>query len=292
MSLNVNSSYEEVLSTVKIDGMELGHANAQLRDNKEICLAAVNQCGDALEYCSQRLRDDYELALAAIAARNFRKSPPLGYSDAWEFVSERLKNEYDFILDAIKYNHHIALYIPQNLLSEYYFMEKAVQRNGAVIQYASLEIKQDRKIVSKAAKQNGWFLNLNDFAEYRQDREIALAACCSDSSVLEFISDEFKKDKTFVAEVIRSGGNWPNILDNISEEVLFDDDVFFDHNVIVSACLKNDFYIVDYLMAAHFHGKLTNQILEELESACANDKLLLERIDVVRDLILLTDKED
>lgn len=291
MSLNVNSSYEEVLSTVKIDGMELEHANAQLRDNKEICLAAVKQCGDALEYCSQRLRDDYELALAAIVARNFRKSQ-LGYSDAWKFVSERLKNEYDFILDAIEYNHHIALYIPQNLLSESYFMEKAVQRSGTVIQYASPEIKQDRKIVLKASKQNGWFLNLNDFAEYLQDREIALAACCSDSSVLEFIPDEFKKDKPFVAEVIRSGGNWPNILDNISEEVLFDDDVFFDHNVLVSACLNNTTHFVDYLLAAHGYGKLTTQILEELESACANDNLLLERIDVVRDLIFLTDKED
>ena len=284
MPLNINSSYEEVLSAVKINGIELEHANALLRDDNAICLAAVNQCGDALEYCSQRLRDDYELALTAIATRNFRKSV-LGYSDAWHFVSERLKNEYDFILDAIRYNYTIILDIPQNLPGEAYFMEQAVQRNGTVIRYASHDIKQNRRIVLKAAKKNGWFLCLDDFAEYRQNREVALAACCSNPSALEYVSDEFKKDKSFVAEVVRSGGNWISLVENISEEVLCNDEVLFDKNVLISACQNNDFNVADYLFAVNRYGKLSDQLIEELETSFSDNASVLESIEVVKEMI-------
>ena len=271
--------------------MELEYANALLKDNKTICFAAVSQCGDALKFCSQNLRDDYKLALTAIATRNFRKSV-LGYSDAWHFVSERLKNDYDFILDAIRYNYNIINYIPQNLLSEHYFMEQAVQRNGTVIIYASHEIKQNRRIVLKAAKQNGWFLCNNDFADYRQDREVALAACCSHAGALELIPDEFKNEKLFVAELVRSGGNWHDIVENISEDILFNDEVLFDHNVLISACQNNNFYIADYLLSVYRFNKLTNQLIKEVETSLSDNESALQAVEVVKDIIELEKLSD
>ena len=67
-----------MLEAVKIDGQELYYASEQLRDDKEVVLAAVSNKGLIFKYASKRLRADEEVARAAIN----------NYKDAIEYISD------------------------------------------------------------------------------------------------------------------------------------------------------------------------------------------------------------
>ena len=66
------------LEEVRANGFSLEDAPEDLRADKEVALAAVNQEGSALEYASEDLRADKEVVLAALKNRGYSLgiSPP------------------------------------------------------------------------------------------------------------------------------------------------------------------------------------------------------------------------
>ena len=67
----------------KQNGGALAYASAELRGDREVVLAAVNQYGGALQFASAELRGDREVVLAAVKQ----------YGEALDFVSMELRGD-------------------------------------------------------------------------------------------------------------------------------------------------------------------------------------------------------
>ena len=64
--INKNSTKQEVLEAVRLNGYALCFASDELRNDREVVLAAVNQEGWALRHASEELQNDREMVLAAV----------------------------------------------------------------------------------------------------------------------------------------------------------------------------------------------------------------------------------
>lgn len=58
------------LEHVKLDGLKLSDLSEELRSDKEIVLAAIEQNPYAIQFASQKLRDDEEVVEAALKKRS------------------------------------------------------------------------------------------------------------------------------------------------------------------------------------------------------------------------------
>jgi hypothetical protein len=268
MPINQESLFNEVLEEVSKDGMQLINASIDLKDHLDICMAAVSQNWAALQFCSERLRDDFNFCLKVLEVGGCR-DVFIGNSSAWNFISERLRNESQFVLEAMQYGGLTNIQIPEHLLCETYFMEHAVRRNGSVIIYACPAIQHNRRIVLEAAKNNGFFLSNDSFSQFLNDKEVALEACCSNTATIKYISDELKKEISFIAEVVKRGANFRDLVINIDKEILFSEEVFLNREALLLICINSkDFF--PYLLAALNYGKLDPTLLKELEEPCSN----------------------
>ena len=78
-----------------------------MKNNRELCLAAVKQYGYTLEHVSKKLKNDREVVLAAIVS--------WGNEGALSYASNNLKNDKEFILEAIKQNGFVLDYVSKEL---------------------------------------------------------------------------------------------------------------------------------------------------------------------------------
>ena len=61
MEINKNSSREDVLAAVKLNGSVLEHASDKLKADREVVLTAVKSSDYALRFASDELKADPEL---------------------------------------------------------------------------------------------------------------------------------------------------------------------------------------------------------------------------------------
>lgn len=75
-----------LLAASKVDGQALYFATQNLRDDKDVVLAAVTQKPIILKYASFKMRDDKDIALAAISKAKKK---------VIEYISPRLQDDPD-----------------------------------------------------------------------------------------------------------------------------------------------------------------------------------------------------
>jgi len=87
---------EQVLNIVTANGEQLQFADSELKNDKEVVLAAVTGYpgghGRALNYASESLKNDREIVASAVASRGI----------ALEFASDELKSDIEIVSLAIK----------------------------------------------------------------------------------------------------------------------------------------------------------------------------------------------
>jgi hypothetical protein len=168
------------------------------------------------EYASNELKDDESIVSASVRHTYI----DLGCKNrALDYASNRLATDENILFEALKYDESILDKFPYNHRFEQYFMSKAVRYNGLVILKTSEELKTNYDLVLAAARENGIILSCGDFAQFRSDREIALAAIISNCNVLPLIPEEFKQDKQFVIYFLIKGRITPHYLREIPEEI-------------------------------------------------------------------------
>ena len=96
---------------------------AELRDDKQVVLTAIQQSAQSFEYASDNLKNDKEVVLAAVQKQKVLASSQL------KNASDNLKNDREIVL-------------------------KALQSQGSALVYASNELKNDREIVLIALQQS------------------------------------------------------------------------------------------------------------------------------------------
>jgi hypothetical protein len=76
---------------VKHDGYALQFASEDLKNDRELVLAAVNRSSQALSFSSERLRNDREVVLAAVSKQG----------NEMRYASEELKNDNEILIVAV-----------------------------------------------------------------------------------------------------------------------------------------------------------------------------------------------
>ena len=95
----------EALDDVTQNGLYLQFASPELRNDREIVLAAVNRDGLALRFASPELQGNREIVLAAVNNEG----------RALEYVSLELRRDRETVLAAIKQNLYSTFYLHPNL---------------------------------------------------------------------------------------------------------------------------------------------------------------------------------
>ena len=79
------SDHTKLLQQIQQDGWALRNASEDLKNNREIVLAAVKQDGDALRYASEDIKIDKEIVMAAVKQQGY----------ALQYASAALRNDRD-----------------------------------------------------------------------------------------------------------------------------------------------------------------------------------------------------
>nr|NGX32285.1 hypothetical protein [Candidatus Anoxychlamydiales bacterium] len=132
---DLKQNKEIVLAAVKQSGWHLQYAHEDLKKDKEIVLAAVKQNGWALRYAHEDLKKDKEIVLAAVKQKGW----------ALEYAHEDLKKDKEFVLAAVKQNGGALQYAHEDLKKDREFVLAAVKQNGRALQYAHEDLKKDRE---------------------------------------------------------------------------------------------------------------------------------------------------
>ncbi len=184
-----------MLAAVTQNGLDLVYADASLKRNRKIVLAAVKQDGWAL--ANTGFEKDREIVLAAVKQNSL----------AFYFADISLKGDRQILLTAVKNDHVNLVYADASLISNREFFLAAVKQNGFALQYADATSfnKCDREIVLAAVKQDGWALQFAD-ESLRADREIVLAAVQQRGDALKYADESLKKDREIVLAAVKNGG--------------------------------------------------------------------------------------
>mmetsp|Transcript_5644 Transcript_5644/g.13267 ORF Transcript_5644/g.13267 Transcript_5644/m.13267 type:complete len:463 (-) Transcript_5644:91-1479(-) len=162
------------------------HLRPDLRDDRDIALAAVKRNGLALQFATDGIKDDREVVLEAVK----------NTSRALEFGSERLRADVDVVLEA-------------------------VGKLGVVLKFASEDLRAEKAVVLAAVKNKGVALKFAS-EELRADQEVVLAALSENGSALQHASSTFKSDVNFVRVAIKSNYLAST---HVSEELKYDKDL-------------------------------------------------------------------
>jgi predicted methyltransferase len=129
----------------------LRRASEELRNDKDIVLAAVKVEGFALQFASETLRNDKDVVLAAV------KEHP----DAFQFASETLRNNKGVVIAAVKQNGFVLQFASETLRNDKDVVLAAVKEHGFALQFASEALRNDIFFIHKLVIEgchNGLFL--------------------------------------------------------------------------------------------------------------------------------------
>jgi len=212
VSEELKNDKEIILAAVKKHGFALKYASEKLKDDKEVVLAAVNQSSSALidkdsalEHASERLKDDKEVVLAAVKKRG----------SALKYASERLKDDKEVVLVALKEKGSALEHASEKLKNDKEVVLVALNEKGSALEYASEKLKDDKEVVLVAVKKHGYALKYAS-ERLKDDKEVVLAGIENDARTIAHASEKLKNDKNFIIKTIQIK---PNILHYIDAKI-------------------------------------------------------------------------
>ena len=203
-SKELRGDKEVVLAAVQQNGLLLEYASKEFKNNRTIVLAAVKQNGLALEYASQNIKGDIKIVLSAICNRSI----------ALHYATKELINNRNLILSIINS-----------------FTTDTTEQKKSFLLGLALELSSEK---------------------LRGDREVVLAAVRNCCWGLKFASNELQKDKKFLIKCYRKNNDIRKYNDFIEE---FDklekqeyDNVIIEKNIDILHLVKNKKQLCKYLL--------------------------------------------
>lgn len=150
---HVNTLSEEEINQaverMRENPSEFEHLREELRDNRQVVLAAVLRSPHSLGYASENIRDDFDIILLVVRANGY----------ALKHASDRLKNNREIVLAAVKNTHE---------------PDGSIFLQGTAIGYADINLRNDREIALRAVRDPEAFQYLSN--RLQNDPEIRSAA--------------------------------------------------------------------------------------------------------------------
>ena len=184
-------SIEALTQRVRENHNCLNDAVPEVRNNKTLMLAAINQRAWAFNYVSDNLRNDRNFVLSAVNIN--------------AYVLENIgnfNNDREIVLAALGRDGGVLFLISEELRNDREIVLAAVRQNGRALQFASKALRNDREIVLAAVRQKGTALEYASEA-LRNDREIVLAAVRRYAWALEYASEELRDDREIVLAAVK-----------------------------------------------------------------------------------------
>lgn len=200
-----------LLSKVTNDGLYLRYISSELKDDKELVVAAVKQNGHALEYASARLQNDKQVVALAIAQCGF----------ALKYASSKLQDDKEIVIASVSQYGNTLEYASPRLQDDKEVVTAAVKHLGDALKYASKRFQDDKEIVIKACKQN-CFVSLYISSRLKKDRDVILANVKNNYNSFQHQTLELRSDKEYVLAVVKYCGEK---LQYASEDLKSDPDV-------------------------------------------------------------------
>ena len=145
----------------------------EMRNNREVVMAAVQQNGFALEYASAEMQNDREIVMAAVQQTVY----------ALYYASDKMKNNRDVVMAAVEQDPFALQYASHEMRNNRDVVMAAVQQSSLVLAYASAEMRNNREVVIAAVQKNGLALEYAS-AELRNNWQEVSASMASDRDPL------------------------------------------------------------------------------------------------------------
>jgi len=155
--------------------MEFYSKKEQLIENIE--LKNHIKSGVSLNYYNDTIRDDKNICLLAINCD----------SGNYKYVSQRLHDDRDIIIETIKKDGKIFQHIPNNFRDDKEITLLAVKSYPYAIQYASHTLKHDRDVCLEVVKQKGELL---EYIPIKDDKEIVLEAVKNNPKAMYYTTED------------------------------------------------------------------------------------------------------
>ncbi len=222
---------EILLAAAKGNGMLLGYASIQYRNDPEIVGAAVGQWGEALQYASNELKNDLTIVTKAVKQEpvsvRFAGAELQNNKEIYKkicltavsmngvvlnYISKELLEDEDVVLAAATKDGRAlkGIYDSTNLeakkmLGNMKIVSAAVSSWGASLEYADQALKDDRGIVENAVKSIGWAIKFAN-KKYQNDKPIALLAVKNNIQAFECLSYSLRGDPDVVELALKDSG--------------------------------------------------------------------------------------
>jgi len=160
---------EVVLAAVNNEGFALEHASDELKDDREVVFAALSNHGWALDYASDELKNDREVVLAAVD----------NDGRALEDASDELKNDREVVIAAVNNKGWVLQYASDELRNDPFVASEAIQCSNIGFQFSLVEgeLKGQIKLIVKKLEVDCGFVtglaplpSANDVENYADER--------------------------------------------------------------------------------------------------------------------------
>lgn len=270
------------------------HASAEMKSDpdvlradfafRKVCaLKRLEHCregnGTDITKLADDLKNDRDVGLAATEA----------CFNAFRYVSAELKGDKEVVLDVVarseSYAHACFCHAAKEFRDDKDVVLAAVQASGGELQYASSRLQDDKDVVRAAgpggleyasaglrrAAENNWYDGLCFDSELQCDKSFVLAAATKDGGALRFASNALKADVDVVLAAFTQNAQ---SLDHAADEAKSNATIVLEilkksESCGITFCSDTLFKDNDFLLAAVTHS---GNVLEHASKALQNEK--------------------
>lgn len=258
---------KEAMRMVRDCGLKMCELSQDLRDDREIVIAAIRNNPEALRFASYRLRSDRDIFLMAIRMDG----------NAIQYGSEDLRNDASVLKQANCWELFIG-HAGTGLRDDIEMMRHSSMNDYQCVRNASRRLRNDYEFVASSLASDESIRYISD--ELRNNTGIMREYLINNTNALEYASDEMRDDKDIVLEFIKM---MPSCLQYASDRLKDDIEVIVEAvtrlpSLLVHASerLRDDYDIVRISVAkdgeniVHASGRLrrdTRIVMLAIESS-------------------------
>lgn len=203
-----NNDIDIILEAVKVDSKNILFASDDIRNNKHVCMLAIESFPFSLLYMPDIMKDDEELALKAVKKEG----------GVLTYLSNKIKDNKTVVLAAIKNNHIAMLDMSFRLKNDLEFFYQIVNSCKTVgYKYFGEDILKNKECCLYAIQKN--IYNFLEFPLFQYNKKVAMEVVKKDGKILERIPVKLRT-KELCSIAIQTSTDFNNMANSIPKEYL------------------------------------------------------------------------
>jgi len=198
---------QEALKAVFEDGMKLEECSAELRNNKDVVIKAVENREKAMMFVSEELKCDEEVIESALVRYTTLRSEE---GIAFSFLPEKIKDDEKMALISISIFDGAFRYFSDRLKNDEDFLARAAAKNDGILRYLDSKYLKDENFINKVLDVHPSYrlIHTKTFAKNLDasllDNENMMKVIFEKAGYenFKYLSERLKEDKDYILEII------------------------------------------------------------------------------------------